>query len=72
MKLEDSEVSLEEWANNWQVAAQAGLVSRKFEKTSAVEVMNDENELLVSFAGADFEAAVKKFKCISLKAMSFK
>lgn len=62
MKLEDSEVSLEEWANNWQVAAQAGLVSRKFEKTSAVEVMNDENELLVSFAGADFEAAVKKIQ----------
>lgn len=62
MKLEDSDVNLEEWANNWQVAAQSGLEARKFEKTNAVEVANDEHELLVSFAGTDFEAAVKKIQ----------
>ena len=56
MKLEENEVNLEEWANTWQVALQAGLDARKFEKTTAIEVKNDENELLVSFAGGDFEA----------------
>ncbi|WP_396627834.1 anthranilate synthase component I family protein [Lysinibacillus fusiformis] len=62
MKLEDCVVDLEEWATNWQVAAQDGLATRKFEKTNAIEVVNDESELLVSFAGTDFEAAVKKIQ----------
>ncbi|WP_414673976.1 anthranilate synthase component I family protein [Lysinibacillus sp. UBA5990] len=62
MKLEDCVVDLEEWATNWQVAAQDGLATRKFEKTNAIEVVNDESELLVSFAGTDFEAAVQKIQ----------
>ncbi|MGE7989031.1 anthranilate synthase component I family protein [Lysinibacillus fusiformis] len=62
MKLEDCVVDLEEWATNWQVATQDGLATRKFEKTNAIEVVNDESELLVSFAGTDFEAAVKKIQ----------
>ena len=62
MKIDESDVNLEQWAHNWQVAAQDGLATRKFEKTNAVEVINDENELLVSFAGTDFEAAVKKIQ----------
>ena len=62
MKLENSDVDLEEWANAWYVAAQEGLNDRKFEKTSAVEIVNDENELLVSFAGTDFEEAVGKIQ----------
>ncbi|MFJ7665418.1 anthranilate synthase component I family protein [Lysinibacillus sp. NPDC097162] len=62
MKLADSDVDLEERAQAWQVAAQEGLHLRKFEKTSAVEVVNDESELLVSFAGTDFEDAVEKIQ----------
>lgn len=62
MKIDESDVNLEQWAHNWQVAAQDGLATRKFEKTNAIEVINDENELLVSFAGTDFEAAVKKIQ----------
>jgi len=62
MKLENSDVDLEEWANAWHVAARAGLNDRKFEKTSAVEIVNDESELLVSFAGTDFEEAVSKIQ----------
>ncbi|WP_419719871.1 anthranilate synthase component I family protein [Lysinibacillus fusiformis] len=62
MKLEDCVVDLEEWATNWQVAAREGLATRKFEKTNAIEVVNDESELLVSFAGTDFEAAVQKIQ----------
>jgi para-aminobenzoate synthetase component 1 len=62
MKLEDCDVNLEEWANVWQEAAQEGLLTRKFEKTSAVEIVNDESELLVSFAGTAFEEAVSKIQ----------
>ncbi|WP_419719902.1 anthranilate synthase component I family protein [Lysinibacillus fusiformis] len=62
MKLEDCVVDLEEWATNWQTSALDGLATRKFEKTNAIEVVNDESELLVSFAGTDFEAAVQKIQ----------
>lgn len=62
MKLESSDVNLEDWANVWHVAAEAGLNNRKFEKTSAVEIVNDESELLVSFAGTDFEEAVSRIQ----------
>ncbi len=62
MKLEGCEVNLEERAHAWQVAAQEGITTRKFEKANAVEIVNDESELLVSFAGTDFEAAVSKIQ----------
>ncbi|MET4562236.1 para-aminobenzoate synthetase component 1 [Lysinibacillus parviboronicapiens] len=62
MKLEGSDVNLEERAHAWQVAAQEGFAARKFEKAGAVEVVNDESELLVSFAGTDFETAVSKIQ----------
>jgi len=62
MKLESSDVNLEDWANVWYVEAVAGLNDRKFEKTSAVEIVNDESELLVSFAGTDFEEAVSRIQ----------
>lgn len=62
MKLENSDVNLEDWANVWHAAAEAGLNNRKFEKTSAVEIVNDESELLVSFAGSDFEEAVSSIQ----------
>ncbi|MFJ7733596.1 anthranilate synthase component I family protein [Lysinibacillus sp. NPDC097231] len=62
MKLENCDVDLEERAYAWQEAVQEGLLSRKFEKTSAVEIINDESELLVSFAGTDFEEAVSKIQ----------
>ncbi len=62
MQLEGSDVNLEERAHAWQVAAQEGFAARKFEKAGAVEVVNDESELLVSFAGTDFETAVSKIQ----------
>lgn len=62
MKLVDSERNLEEWAQQWQTAAKSSLQTRKFEQTDAVEIINDENELHVSFAGTDFEAAVTKIQ----------
>ncbi|SKC15929.1 aminodeoxychorismate synthase, subunit I [Lysinibacillus sp. AC-3] len=62
MKLADCNVNLEEWANVWQGAAQEGLLTRKFEKASAIEIVNDESELLVSFAGTAFEEAVCKIQ----------
>lgn len=62
MKLPGCEVDLETLSNTWQIAAKEGLEARKFEKTGAVEVLNDENELHVSFAGTDFEMAVRKIQ----------
>lgn len=62
MKLANCHVDLEEWAKVWQGAAQEGMLTRKFEKTNAVEIVNDESELLVSFAGTAFEEAVSKIQ----------
>lgn len=59
MKLASCNVNLEELSNAWQIAAKEGLEVRKFEKTDAVEVLNDESELRVSFAGTNFEKAVR-------------
>lgn len=59
MKLLGCDVDLEELSNAWQTAAKEGLEGRKFEKTDAVEVLNDESELHVSLAGTDFEMAVR-------------
>ena len=59
MKLPSCHVDLEQLANAWQTAAKEGLNKRKFEKTDAFEVLNDESELYVSFAGTDFEKAVR-------------
>ncbi|MFJ7738672.1 aminodeoxychorismate synthase, component I [Lysinibacillus sp. NPDC097287] len=62
MKLPSCDIDLEELSNTWQTAAREGLEVRKFEKSGAVEVLNDENELRVSFAGTDFETAVRKIQ----------
>lgn len=62
MKLPGCEIDLKERSRAWQTAAIEGLEVRKFEKSGAVEVLNDENELHVSFAGTDFETAVRKIQ----------
>lgn len=62
MKLPGCDVDLEALADVWQTAAKEGLGARKFEKTGAMEVLHDENELHVSFAGTDFERAVRKIQ----------
>ncbi|MFJ7953669.1 anthranilate synthase component I family protein [Lysinibacillus sp. NPDC096418] len=62
MKLPSCDIDLTELSNTWQIAAKEGLAVRKFEKSGAVEVLNDENELHVSFAGTDFETAVSKIQ----------
>lgn len=59
MKLPNCDVNLEEWAHAWKIAANVGISERKFEKTNAVEVSNAQSELQVSFAGPDFEKAVR-------------
>ncbi len=37
-------------------------MTANLKKTSAVEIVNDESELLVSFAGTDFEEAVSRIQ----------
>lgn len=62
MKLPSCDIDLTKLSNAWQIASKEGLEVRKFEKTAAIEVLNDENELHVSFAGTDFETAVRKIQ----------
>ena len=62
MKREESDIHLHEWALHWQAAARRGIERRKFQAGTAIEVKNDESELLVSFLGDDFEEAVRKIQ----------
>ena len=59
MKQPTSDVDLKEFAQAWQTAAIEGVEERKFEKANAVDVRNAESERQVSFAGIDFERAVR-------------
>lgn len=62
MKLDSSEVDLEQAVNEWQHASEEGLKQRYFSNEVAAEVTQDESELTVSFASADFEQAVLKIQ----------
>ncbi|MEG0259877.1 MAG: anthranilate synthase component I family protein [Lysinibacillus sp.] len=62
MKLLNCNVDLEAEALRWQQAAVEGLRDRKFEPTNAVEVVQDENELFVSYENTDFEQAVRQIQ----------
>ena len=62
MKLQQSEVDLAEWASEWKSAAMAGLDSRLFHAGKAVDVVNDENELQISFSNEQFQQAVRQIQ----------
>ena len=62
MKLEQSEVDLIEWVNEWETAATAGLHSRLFHAGKAVDVVNDENELQISLSNEQFQQAVRQIQ----------
>ena len=62
MKFATNEVDLQQWQIEWEQAAVAGLEKRYFNEEAATNIMQDESELQVSFAGADFEAAVRKIQ----------
>ena len=62
MKLQQSVVDLTEWANEWGAAATTGLHSRLFHAGKAVDVVNDENELQISFSNEQFQQAVRRIQ----------
>ena len=62
MKLQQSEIDLEKWANEWKSAATNGMKSRLFHAGKAVDVVNDENELKISFSNEQFQQAVRRIQ----------
>ncbi len=62
MKFTTSELDLEQWQREWECAAKNGLATRHFNQEAATNISQDASELQVSFAGADFEAAVRKIQ----------
>ena len=62
MKLPASELDLAAWSTTWQTAAAVGLSKRLFEVGQAVDVVNDERELKISFSNEQFQQAVKKIQ----------
>lgn len=62
MKFTTSELDLEQWQHEWECAAKNGLATRHFNQEAATNISQDASELQVSFAGAEFEAAVRKIQ----------
>ena len=62
MKLPESDFDLAEWASSWQQAAQVGMANRVFHAGKAVDVVNDENELQISFSNEAFQQAVRQIQ----------
>ena len=62
MKLASSDADLEGMARIWQESAERGLRTRRFSNEAAFEIMQDEAELVVSFAGGDFENATLRIQ----------
>lgn len=62
MKFTTSEVDLEQWQHEWESTAKNGLATRHFNQEAATNISQDASELQVSFAGAEFEAAVRKIQ----------
>ena len=62
MKLKMSAIDLEQWQHEWEHAAKSGLSTRHFNQEAATNISQDTSELQVSFAGADFERAVRKIQ----------
>ena len=62
MKRSESDVDLEEWANAWENAADISRTKRLFFAGRALEVVNDENELQISFSSEAFQQAVRQIQ----------
>ena len=62
MKLASSDADLEGMARIWQESAEEGLRTRRFSNEAAFEIVQDEAELVVSFAGGDFENAILRIQ----------
>lgn len=62
MKLPETEINLEAWAEDWKVAIAEGINHRLFETGTAREVVNDDSTLHVSMSGPQFEAAVSRIQ----------
>lgn len=62
MKLDSSEVDLNEWAKTWKRYAEEGVSKRIFQTGEAKEVSNDESKLHISFSSEDFQQAVVKIQ----------
>lgn len=58
MKLEESEMNLEAWANNWEDGADVSRGKRLFFAGKAMDIVNNENELQISFSNEAFQKAV--------------
>lgn len=62
MKFTTSELDLQQWQQQWEQAATTGIALRHFNQEAATNVVQDESELQVSFASADFEKAIRKIQ----------
>ena len=62
MTFADCELDLELAMIKWQQATEEGLANRYFSNEVAIEVVQDDSELTVSFASSDFEQAVLKIQ----------
>lgn len=62
MKFTTSELDLQQWQQQWEQGATTGIALRHFNQEAATNVVQDESELQVSFAGADFEKAIRKIQ----------
>lgn len=62
MKRSESGIDLEEWANAWEDTADASRTKRLFYAGKAFDVVNDENELQISFSNEAFQQAVRQIQ----------
>ena len=62
MKRSESEIDLDEWASAWKAAADASRTKRLFYAGKAIDVVNDENELQISFSNEAFQQAVRQIQ----------
>ena len=59
MAIPQSTIDLVKWASEWEEAADAAKFNRLFYAGKAVDVVNDENELMISFSNEAFQQAVR-------------
>ena len=62
MKLPQSDIDLDSWAEEWQLAMERGIRDRLFETGTAREVVQDDSTLHVSMSGPEFENAVRRIQ----------
>lgn len=62
MKFDSSAFDLHQWQQQWEEQATTGLAHRHFNQEAATNITQDESELQVSFAGPEFEKAIRKIQ----------